>query len=117
MPTYEYQCSSCDYNFDIYQPFSEETITKCPSCRKKKLYRVVTGGLHSNVLKVETIGQLADKNSKINKSQIEEQAARKKESEPPVENRWYDKYCTATSKEVNKMSDNQKMKYIMRGEK
>lgn len=30
MPTYEYQCSTCGVAFELFQSFSEDTLTKCP---------------------------------------------------------------------------------------
>jgi len=44
MPTYEYQCDACDHNFDEFQSFSEDPLTKCPKCGKKKLRRVFGTG-------------------------------------------------------------------------
>jgi putative FmdB family regulatory protein len=28
MPIYSYQCDNCDYEFDIFQHFSDETLTE-----------------------------------------------------------------------------------------
>lgn len=117
MPTYEYLCSNCEYNFDIYQPFAEEPIKKCPNCRSRKLSKVITGGIYGSVSKVETVGQLANKNAKKNKSKIQEEVCKKRESEAPAQKPWYDEYCSATTREINKMTDRQKINYIMRGEK
>jgi predicted nucleic acid-binding Zn ribbon protein len=36
MPTYEYRCSTCSQNFDIVQPFSENTLAKCPTKKSGK---------------------------------------------------------------------------------
>jgi putative FmdB family regulatory protein len=44
MPTYEYQCDACDHNFDEFQSMSEDPLTKCPKCGKKKLRRVYGPG-------------------------------------------------------------------------
>lgn len=32
MPTYAYRCRDCGHNFDIFQKFSEDSLTVCPSC-------------------------------------------------------------------------------------
>lgn len=42
MPIYEYQCSACGHKFDEMQKFSDEPLKKCPSCKKKKLRRLVS---------------------------------------------------------------------------
>ena len=44
MPTYEYECDACGHNFDEFQYFSEEQLTKCPECKKKKLRRLFGTG-------------------------------------------------------------------------
>ncbi len=32
MPTYEYRCETCAKNFDVYQSFTDEPLTECPTC-------------------------------------------------------------------------------------
>lgn len=32
MPTYEYQCKSCDHRFEIWQKMADEPLTICPQC-------------------------------------------------------------------------------------
>lgn len=32
MPTYAYRCRDCGHSFDIFQKFSEDSLTVCPSC-------------------------------------------------------------------------------------
>ncbi len=48
MPTYEYECEACGHHFDEFQSMSEESLTKCPECGKKKLRRLF--GIGSAVL-------------------------------------------------------------------
>lgn len=31
MPTYDYQCSTCGTNFELYQTFAEDALKKCPT--------------------------------------------------------------------------------------
>ncbi len=33
MPTYEYQCKSCNHRFEIWQKMSDEPLTVCPECQ------------------------------------------------------------------------------------
>ncbi len=35
MPTYEYECSSCGYRFEMLQKISEKPINTCPKCNGK----------------------------------------------------------------------------------
>jgi putative FmdB family regulatory protein len=44
MPTYEYHCDGCQHHFDEFQSMSEEPLTKCPECGKKKLRRLFGTG-------------------------------------------------------------------------
>ena len=44
MPTYEYKCEACNHTFEQWQSFSEEVLTKCPQCKKKKLTRLFGSG-------------------------------------------------------------------------
>jgi putative FmdB family regulatory protein len=40
MPTYEYQCDNCGYNFETKQSFKDEALTLCPNCGQNLLHRV-----------------------------------------------------------------------------
>ena len=44
MPTYEYECEACGHHFEEFQSMSEEPLTKCPKCGKKKLRRLFGTG-------------------------------------------------------------------------
>jgi putative FmdB family regulatory protein len=32
MPTYEYQCKSCEHRFEVWQKMTDEALTICPEC-------------------------------------------------------------------------------------
>lgn len=120
MPTYDYECSNCEHQvLNIVQSFNDDPLVKCPSCKKHKLFRIVTGGIMAKVNNVDTIGKLAAKNSKENKSQMEEAAAKSREENPEPKQPWYNnpKYGGATPKEINKMTPAQQRRYIMEGKK
>jgi putative FmdB family regulatory protein len=40
MPTYEYKCRDCGHQLEVVQSFTDDSLTKCPSCRKKALRKV-----------------------------------------------------------------------------
>jgi putative FmdB family regulatory protein len=42
MPTYEYQCSSCNKMYEFKQKITEEPLTLCPDCKKETLKRVLS---------------------------------------------------------------------------
>ena len=43
MPTYEYECTSCGYNFEVFQAMSDEPLKTCTKCGKK-VRRLILGG-------------------------------------------------------------------------
>lgn len=117
MPRYDYLCESCGHEInDLYQSFSEDSLIKCPSCSQDSLGRVIYGGLGTFVKDVKTIGQLADRNWKsmgqYKKSEIEQQRKESnKSNESPLSS-----FGKASRSEINKMTQEQKKKYIITGE-
>lgn len=43
MPTYEYRCTECEYEFEEFQSISDPPIVSCPSCQGKT-NRIISGG-------------------------------------------------------------------------
>ena len=43
MPTYQYRCKSCSYEFEELQRISEDALVTCPNCHKDTLVRVIGG--------------------------------------------------------------------------
>src|SRR5437016_5565667 len=44
MPTYEYKCDACGYEFERFQPITAERIKRCPECGKAKVKRLIGTG-------------------------------------------------------------------------
>lgn len=45
MPTYDYECLSCNSTFEVFQHISEKPINKCAKCGKMSVRRLIgTGG-------------------------------------------------------------------------
>lgn len=44
MPTYQYECSSCDHTFEAFQSMMDQKLKKCPECGKLKLCRLLGSG-------------------------------------------------------------------------
>ena len=40
MPIYEYHCSECNKDFELFQKTIENTIAKCPDCQREALRKV-----------------------------------------------------------------------------
>jgi len=43
MPTYEYKCHNCDFDFEIFHAMSQE-VTICPRCKEKSLNKLIGTG-------------------------------------------------------------------------
>jgi putative FmdB family regulatory protein len=43
MPTYEYECKTCGYCFDVFQSMSDSPLSTCPQCGKE-VRRIINGG-------------------------------------------------------------------------
>lgn len=43
MPTYDYRCESCGYEFDAFQSISAEPLQQCPVCGNM-VRRLIGGG-------------------------------------------------------------------------
>ena len=106
---YDYECSNCQHRMnDVYQSIKDEALTKCPSCNTDNLQRIIYGGLGSFMKDAKTIGQLADSNwSKLGsykRSEIESLSKKDTSSKKEL------------NKKINKMSQEQKERYIITGE-
>ena len=115
MPRYDYVCEECNHEIvDLHQSIHDETLIECPACGEKALRRVIYGGLGSFMKDSKTIGSLADNNwskkGHYEKSDIESQSKTKEEKS------YFSKFGKASTTEINKMTNDQKTKYIMTGE-
>ncbi len=45
MPTYEYRCKSCGYEFEEFQSMSAEKLVICPKCAEPSLKRLMSSGV------------------------------------------------------------------------
>lgn len=43
MPTYDYKCTVCEYEFEYFQAMSDEPLSTCPKC-DQEVRRLVGGG-------------------------------------------------------------------------
>ena len=44
MPTYDYVCDACGHAFELFQSITAKPERTCPSCRKRKLRRLIGTG-------------------------------------------------------------------------
>jgi hypothetical protein len=94
---------------------SDSSLSLCPSCGTHSLNRIIYGGIYASVKEVKTIGQLADKNWKAlghyKRTEIDNQQ-REKQTQTV-----FPEAGQALRKQIIKMTEEQKTKYIMTGEK
>ena len=43
MPTYEYRCKKCNYEFEKFQSISSKPVAKCPKCGGKAERKISMG--------------------------------------------------------------------------
>ncbi len=43
MPTYEYKCKKCGFQFEVFQSMTDEPLNQCPTC-KGELVRLIGAG-------------------------------------------------------------------------
>ncbi len=73
MPTYEYECRSCGYKFDVFQKITDKPIKRCPSCRKMKARRLIGRGA-GIIFKGSGFYQTDYRSESYNKSASEEKS-------------------------------------------
>ena len=44
MPTYNYRCKECHFEFEELQRMTEASLTLCPACEKETLTRMIGSG-------------------------------------------------------------------------
>ncbi|MBU4445336.1 MAG: zinc ribbon domain-containing protein [Candidatus Marinimicrobia bacterium] len=44
MPTYDYFCKNCQYEFEAFQSMSADPIKICPKCEQASIMRRISGG-------------------------------------------------------------------------
>jgi len=100
---------------DVYQSIKDDALILCPSCNTNNLNRIIYGGLGSFMKDAKTIGQLADHNwSKLGHYQKSELESKKKSENNKNQTAYSG---TATKQELNKMTQQQRERYIITGEK
>jgi putative FmdB family regulatory protein len=110
MPTYQYKCDFCSFEFEIKQGYHDKPKKKCPQCKAHKLYRVYS--VYAAIIgEPKTLGHQADRNTqKMGKYELENARS----TLPPIE----DPKRKAKRQKLNKLgklNTEQKEKYIETG--
>ena len=56
MPTYDYECSSCEHTFEKVLSITDKdkpTKTKCPACGKKKVHKLIGSPLIADIIRLD----------------------------------------------------------------
>ena len=117
MPEYSFRCEECSHDFSEFWSISsyDEKLNNlnCENCGSKKVHRdYQEDNMVVSYYEVKTIGQLAERNTKkMGKYHLED-----KMREDNMELHKKNKEVTAKRRKLNKMTSEQKHKYIMEGE-
>jgi putative FmdB family regulatory protein len=44
VPTYDYRCGSCQYEFEQFQSITASPLKTCPNCKRRTLQRLIGSG-------------------------------------------------------------------------
>lgn len=44
MPTYDYECQECGYEFESFHSMFKEPLVDCPKCNEPKLIKLISAG-------------------------------------------------------------------------
>ena len=113
MPLYDFECKECKYYDEIRQAHDAPSILECPCCNKKALRKIFINAPAISVRgEANTIGQLADKNTR-NMGHYEKQEKAAKDN--TKDNSEAQKRRNMNRK-INGMSAKEKIKWIREGD-
>lgn len=118
MPIYEFSCPKCTHEFEELLSFSQyddkvKTV-ECPLCKELAVRRFDTAP-HGSVVG-NTVGSLADKNTKKLGGYVGEQEAKRKEKLPKRKEPWYGRLPSDKAKKILSGDKKAAEKYIRTGE-
>jgi len=113
MPLYDFECKECKYYDEIRQAHDAPSIIHCPCCNKKSLRKVF---INAPVISVRgeanTIGQLADKNTR-NMGHYEKQEKAAKDNSGQNSEAQQRRNL---NRKINGMTPKEKIKWIKEGD-
>ncbi len=136
MITYQYHCDCCGLDVELQESIKDEPTLTCIICGSMSFHRVPCTPLYVKVVgEPTTVGQLAERNSRgmssDQKRALQEEHKTKKTidripghlrptsiPDTPDSTKlpgWVEKPRTKTHKEIGKMSERQKQKYVFEG--
>jgi len=116
MPIYEYECEKCDHNFETEQTLKAKPKKRCPICKKNALQRLIFSPVVSIKGRINTVGQLAEANTKKLGKHAHDRLNKDKILSGQLEHEKEISEKKAFNRKLNAMSDKAKEKYIMTGD-
>ena len=113
MPTYDFECEPCAYYTEIFQDIHAPDTHQCPICEQETLKKVfINSPMVSIRGEPKTIGHLADRNTqKMGKYEKQD-----RDREANVELHQKNKQVSAQRNRINKMTQQQRIKWIKDGD-
>ena len=113
MPLYDFECKECKYYDEIRQAHDAPSILECPCCNKKALRKVFINAPAISVRgEANTIGQLADKNTR-NMGHYEKQEKAAKDNSGQNSEAQQRRNL---NRKINGMTPKEKIKWIKEGD-
>jgi len=113
MPLYDFECKKCKYYDEIRQAYDAPSIIECPVCNEKSLRKIFINAPAISVRgEANTIGQLADKNTK-NMGHYEKQEKAAKDSSGQKSEAQQRRNL---NRKINGMTAKEKIKWIKEGD-
>ena len=117
MPTYVYECFDCKYEFEIFQRFSEDSLTICPECGQEELQKVLFSPMvfvKKSYSELTNVKQISERNiTNLGVERYQQMIEKYKKPEP--KKTALDHFCTASDRTVQRMNPAQKKKYVLTG--
>ena len=113
MPLYDFECKECKYYDEVRQAYDAPSILECPCCNKKTLRKVfINAPIMSVRGEANTIGQLADKNTRNMGSYERQEKAAKDHASQNSEAQ----QRRNLNRKINGMTTKEKVKWIKEGD-
>ena len=105
MPTYDYICENCGYEFEQFQPITARTLRKCPRCGERELKRLIGAGSGvifkgSGFYQTDYRSESYKKDEKSEKSSTDKDSTKKKTKTKTKDSKTTDKPKASNKKTV-----------------
>jgi len=105
MPTYDYICENCGYEFEQFQPITARTLRKCPRCGERELKRLIGAGSGvifkgSGFYQTDYRSESYKKDEKSEKSSTDKDSTKKKTKTKTKDSKTTDKTKASNKKTV-----------------